>query len=178
MNSSNILIETVIDNRASMESYNTQSVKASPKKVSLFVSRLHPGTKSDDLVTFFKKTFPEAVCEKITPQHPDPYASFKLDQVLEDNFDSSTNFILCGDFSVDPIRDENNYKILINILESYGLKNTVHNKTHKVPYNNWSKIMHSGGLILALMSQEMLNITINDPLCLKRTCCYFKLKLQ
>nr|CAI5846081.1 unnamed protein product [Callosobruchus analis] len=70
-----------------------------------------------------RKTFPEAVYEEITPKHPESYTSFK------ENFNSSTNFILCGDFNVAPIRDENNYKALINILESYSLKDIVHDKT-------------------------------------------------
>nr|CAH7762921.1 unnamed protein product [Callosobruchus chinensis] len=98
------------------------SVKAAPKKVSLFVSRLQSGTKSEDLVTALRETFPEAVCEEVTPKHPESYASFKvfcekLEQIFEENFDSSTNFILCGDFNVDPIRDEINCKALTSILE-------------------------------------------------------------
>nr|CAH7720044.1 unnamed protein product [Callosobruchus chinensis] len=195
---------------------NMCSVKAAPKKVSLFVSRLQSGTKSEDLVTALRETFPEVVCEEITPKHPESYASFKvfvnytnletalepsswpegaksfkgggvgiwckdsvevksidlekfcieksieicgiifenngnktavlscyrspinqnfqvfcekLEEIFEENFDSSTNFILCGDFNVDAIRDEINYKALTSILESYGLKNTVHDKT-------------------------------------------------
>nr|CAI5860441.1 unnamed protein product [Callosobruchus analis] len=69
---------------------NMCSVKVAPKKISLFVSRLQPGTKYDDLVTFLRKTFPEAVCEEITPKHPKSYASSKvlvnyesLDRALE-----------------------------------------------------------------------------------------------
>nr|CAI5839555.1 unnamed protein product [Callosobruchus analis] len=187
-NSSVTSIETVIDNHASGESYkewindnrkksrrnsqnaiigsakNMCSVKAAPKKVSQFVTLLQPGTKSEDLVTFLRKMFPEAVCEEITPKHPESYASFKiavlscyrspinqnfrvfcekLDQILEENFDSSTNFIFCRDFNVDPNRDENNYKILINFLESYGLKNTVHDKTQLKQLYQDRKIEHT-----------------------------------
>ncbi|VEN53240.1 unnamed protein product, partial [Callosobruchus maculatus] len=93
MNSSDTSIETVIDKHASGESYNTQ-----------------------------RNTFPEVVCEELIPKHPESYVSFKvfcekLDQIFKENFDSSTNFILCGDSNVDPIRDKNNYEALLNILE-------------------------------------------------------------
>nr|CAH7766711.1 unnamed protein product [Callosobruchus chinensis] len=214
MNSSDTSIETVIDKHASGESYITQSVKAAPKKVSLFVSRLQSGTKSEDLVTALRETFPEAVCEEITPKHPESYASFKvksfkgggvgiwckdsvevksidlekfcieksieicgiifenngnktavlscyrspinqnfqvfcekLEQIFEENFDSSTNFILCGDFNVDPIRDEINYKALTSILESaWNVVQMLRNKSHSRIKDNNAVIINTDQL--------------------------------
>nr|CAI5842554.1 unnamed protein product [Callosobruchus analis] len=39
------------------------------------------------------------------------------------------NFILCGDFNVDPIRDRKDYKLLTDILDTFNLVNIVSDKT-------------------------------------------------
>nr|CAI5865274.1 unnamed protein product [Callosobruchus analis] len=82
------------------------------------------GSENNDILRY---AFPEVLCEKLTSKYPEAYASFKIfceqiDKVLEAHFEPSVSIILCGDFNVDPVRDENNYRVLTNILDTYGLK--------------------------------------------------------
>nr|CAI5817739.1 unnamed protein product [Callosobruchus analis] len=45
------------------------------------------------------------------------------------NIKPNFNFILCGDFNVDPIRDRKDYKLLTDILDTFNLVNIVSDKT-------------------------------------------------
>nr|CAI5836750.1 unnamed protein product [Callosobruchus analis] len=54
------------------------NIKVNPKKAFLFVSRLDPSTKTDDLVSVLKSKFPEVTCEKLRSKHPQIYSSFKV----------------------------------------------------------------------------------------------------
>ena len=54
------------------------NIKAIPKKAFLYVSRLHPSTKQNDVELFLKQVIPEAVCEQLESKFPQYYASFKV----------------------------------------------------------------------------------------------------
>ena len=54
------------------------NIKAIPNKAFLYVSRLHPSTKQNDVELFLKQVIPEAVCEQVESKFPQYYASFKV----------------------------------------------------------------------------------------------------
>ncbi|KAK5645169.1 hypothetical protein RI129_006469 [Pyrocoelia pectoralis] len=53
-------------------------LKAAPKLAFLHVYRLHPDTKSDDVINFLKPTFSEVTCEQLRSVKPESYSSFKV----------------------------------------------------------------------------------------------------
>lgn len=63
----------------------TAAIKAVPRKSSLFVSRIMPGTTSGDMEAFLRDDFPEVACIELPSKHPDSYASFKV-TLNSDNF--------------------------------------------------------------------------------------------
>lgn len=66
------------------------SVKGVPKTADLHVYRLDLGTTMEDLRELLKDTFPEVICESLTPKYPDRYASFKV-TIYEENFKKAMN---------------------------------------------------------------------------------------
>lgn len=54
------------------------NIKVVPKKSFLYVSRLYPSTKCEDVVKLLKNEFPEVLCETLTTKYPEHYAFFKV----------------------------------------------------------------------------------------------------
>lgn len=54
------------------------NIKAIPKKVSLFVSRINTQTTSSDFISMVKQNFEEAVCTQLQSKHPEYYHSYKV----------------------------------------------------------------------------------------------------
>lgn len=54
------------------------TIQTVPKFVSLHVTRLHPNTKTSDLVDILKNKFPDVSCEVHASKYPDKYASMKI----------------------------------------------------------------------------------------------------
>lgn len=59
-------------------SVSDKCIGAAPKMVSLFVSRLKPETRSEDLKEFVRRHFPEAECSVLISKYPEHYSSFKV----------------------------------------------------------------------------------------------------
>lgn len=53
----------------------------------------------------------------------------KFNDLLEFLYEPNLKLIICGDFNIDPIRDEKEYKLTSNLLKSYDIFNTVQEKT-------------------------------------------------
>lgn len=54
------------------------TIQTVPKLVSLHVTRLHPSTKTSDLVGILKNKFPDVSCEVHASKYPDKYTSMKV----------------------------------------------------------------------------------------------------
>lgn len=66
------------------------TLKVVPKKSFVYVTRLDPSTKCDNIVDYLKATFPEIKCESLISKFPTSYSSFKL-TVDVDNFEKVMN---------------------------------------------------------------------------------------
>ena len=66
------------------------AVKGVPKIALLHVYRVDLGTTTAELRELLKGTFPEVICESLTPKHPELYASFKV-SIYEENFSKAMN---------------------------------------------------------------------------------------
>ena len=69
---------------------NKGELKAIEKKVTIYVSRLHPDTTLDNVETFLKSSFPEANCEMGHSKYPANYSSFKI-TINENNYNHIMN---------------------------------------------------------------------------------------
>lgn len=54
------------------------TIKAAPRKAFLYVSRLSPTTKQEELTSMVTKYFPEADLEQLDSKYPQYYSSFKV----------------------------------------------------------------------------------------------------
>lgn len=54
------------------------AIETVPKKLSLHVSRIKPGTTEKQMEAFVQQFFPEAMCELLDSRYPQQYTSFKV----------------------------------------------------------------------------------------------------
>lgn len=54
------------------------TVEAVPKMSSLYISRIKPGTTTEQMQNFVRRNFTEAQCELLQSRHPSFYSSFKI----------------------------------------------------------------------------------------------------
>lgn len=75
------------DNKWSIMGKATDSsIKAIPKTISLFVSRINTQTTSSEFTNMVKQNFTEAVCTELNSKHPECYRSYKV-SINEENLE-------------------------------------------------------------------------------------------
>lgn len=61
----------------------SEKLQTVPKSVFVHIYRLHPNTKTNDVLEYVQPMFPEAKCEALVPKHQGVYSSFKLEVYRE-----------------------------------------------------------------------------------------------